>query len=329
MAKPNIYLVFYRSGRTGRAGSTGVSIMLFNPQQARDVVRIERDLGQGFTFNLVGPPSPEAALHAAAKTSALACKMIPEETADFFKESALKLLEENNNPVDVISRCLAAISRRSREIESRSLLTGELGKATIEMTNSRGRALTPNDVMFTVSKLASMSRREGDHSFECDIGKIMPNAETGAAVFDMDVDEAKKLIAFCEDNEAGGNNFKILRELEIERSKSFGMGRGGGGRGSGYAGRTGDRRGGGGRDGNRGPYSSFNARGDRGGARGNFNRNDRNGGYKGERNTGWASSNRRPDQDGDRNGYKSRYDRGSSGTTFNKRSEAPQSNSGW
>ncbi|GKY98188.1 hypothetical protein MPSEU_000776600 [Mayamaea pseudoterrestris] len=316
----------HRSGRTGRAGASGVSIMLFSPQQARDVVRIERDLGKGFTFNLVGPPSTEAALHAAAKTSALACKMIPEETAEFFKESAALLLEESDDPVDVVSRCLAAISRRSREVESRSLLTGELGMTTVEMSNSRGRIVSPNDVVYTISKLASMSRREEGLSFESDIGRIVPNAETGAAVFDMDVDNAKKLVAFCEKNDSGGNEFKILRELEVERGINFGKQ---GGRGGGGGGKFSDRRGGpgGGYGGSRGPSRGYDSRG-RGGppGRSTYNKYDRNG-SKPERSS-FSYGNRRPDQGGERGGYKARYERGSSGTSF-RDSETRQGSGGW
>lgn len=182
---PDTYV--HRSGRTGRAGKNGTSVLLFDPRQARDIVKIERDLGHGFKFELAGPPSIEAALGAAAKTSAIACRGVPEETAKFFKDSAKELLEEGDNPEEVVARCLAAISRRSADVQSRSLLTGELGLATLEMTNSRGRPVSPGDVMFTVSKLSKMSRRDGDQTFDNDVGKIQSNFDTGAAVFDMDV----------------------------------------------------------------------------------------------------------------------------------------------
>jgi len=255
----------HRSGRTGRAGRKGVSVLMFNPQQARDIVRIERDLGHNFRFDLVGPPSTEAALKAAAKTSAVASAHVPEETAKYFQEAAEKLLSEGEDPAHVIARCLAAISRRSADVQSRSLLTGELGFATVEMANTNGRPIGPNDVMFTVGKLSRMSQRDEELSFENVIGKINANPETGVAVFDLPVEDAEKLVKFSKDIDAGGNTFKIIHEMEIERGRDFGRswGSGGGGRGGRGGGRGGsfersgrgggrgysDRRGGGGRGG--------------------------------------------------------------------------------
>eukprot|EP00577_Skeletonema_sp_RCC1716_P010299 CAMPEP_0113399678 /NCGR_PEP_ID=MMETSP0013_2-20120614/15682_1 /TAXON_ID=2843 ORGANISM="Skeletonema costatum, Strain 1716" /NCGR_SAMPLE_ID=MMETSP0013_2 /ASSEMBLY_ACC=CAM_ASM_000158 /LENGTH=858 /DNA_ID=CAMNT_0000284625 /DNA_START=84 /DNA_END=2661 /DNA_ORIENTATION=+ /assembly_acc=CAM_ASM_000158 len=221
----------HRSGRTGRAGAKGISVLLFQQNQARDIVRIERSLGHGFKFELLGPPSIEAALNAAAKTSAIACKTVADETAEHFKEAARALLA-NGDAEDTVARCLAAISRRTMSAESRSLLTGEAGYATVEMTNSKGRPISPGDVMFTVSKLSRMSQKEGgESSFDGDVGKIQTNFETGNAIFDMGVEDAKRLIEFSKDIDAGGAAFSIMKELEIERGRNFGQsyGRGGGG----------------------------------------------------------------------------------------------------
>ena len=244
----------HRSGRTGRAGNRGVSVLLFNRQQARDIVRIERDLGHGFKFDLVGPPSAEMALRAAAKTSAMACQGIPEETVEYFMDSAAALLEDYDNPQDVIARCLAAISRRATEVQSRSLITGELGLATLEMKADAGRAVAPNEVMFTVGKLSRLSQNVGgDVAFDNDIGKIQTNPDTGSVFFDMSIEEAKKLVAFSKDVDAGGAQFSLVKEMEIERDRFFGSNRS-------------DRReGGGGGDYNGGRYGGASRSGSGGG----------------------------------------------------------------
>jgi len=212
----------HRSGRTGRAGNKGVSVLLFGQNQQRDIVRIERDLGHGFKFDLAGPPSIESALRAAAKTSAVASTLIPDETSRYFKDAAKALLDAGEDPESVVARCLAAISRRSTEVLSRSLITGEAGWATVEMVNTRGTPVSPGDVMFTVGKLARMSRQEGAPSFESTVGKIQPNPETGVAIFDMDVEDAKRLVEFSKEVNAGGAVFSILKELEVERGRNFG-----------------------------------------------------------------------------------------------------------
>ena len=317
----------HRSGRTGRAGSAGTSVLLYNQREARDIVKIERGLGHGFKFELVGPPSIEAALGAVAKTSAIACASIPGETAEYFKEAAATLLESSEDPQDIVAKCLAAISRRASEVQSRSLLTGELGMATVEMSNSKGRPVSPGDVMFTVSKLSRMSRREGDTVFDNDVGKIQSNAETGTAVFDMGVEDAKALVDFSKDIDAGGAGFTILKEMEIERGNNFGKSfdrRGGGG---GYRGRNsgGDRRGGGGGGGYRGrnSYGGGNSRDNHGHrnsnshysprSKSNFDgrqRDDGDGGGYRKRSGGGGS---RPSAGNDGYRGKQRYDSGGGG----------------
>lgn len=206
-----------RSGRTGRAGERGVSVLLFNANQSRDIVRIERELGHDFKFQLLGPPSVEAAMVAASKTSAMAIRGIPEETAGYFRESAEALLSEADDPVDVIARCLAAISRKADAVQGRSLLTGEPGMATVEMKNARGRSLSASDVMYTVNKLARMSR-DGDEEtmFDGDVGRIEADS-SDSAVFDMSIEDAKKLVAFSKNIDAGGSTFSLLKELEVDR----------------------------------------------------------------------------------------------------------------
>ncbi|KAL3768930.1 hypothetical protein ACHAWU_005833 [Discostella pseudostelligera] len=295
----------HRSGRTGRAGQKGISVVLFQQNQAREVVRMEKSLGHGFKFELLGPPSTEAALNAAAKTSAVACRSVADETAEHFKDAAKSLLASTDDPADIVARCLAAIARRTVQVESRSLLTGEAGFATVEMTNSQGRPISPGDVMFTVSKLSRMSQKDGgDLQFDGDVGKIQINQESGNAVFDMGVEDAKRLVKFSQDIDAGGAQFSIMKELEIERGRNFGMSLDRGGRGGG---RGGYGRGGGSYGRGGGSYGRGGGSYGRGGGRGGYN--DNYGGYRDNRNSGYRGGNERSFDRGNRyeNGGSSGY----------------------
>ena len=278
----------HRSGRTGRAGMKGVSVLLFNNRQTRELTRIERDLGHGFKFELVGPPSAEAALKAAAKTSAIACQSISDEVATHFQESAATLLADGANAQDIVARCLAAISRRSGTIESRSMLSGQAGYTTLQISSSTGRSFSVNDVMFTMGKLSKMSQKHPERAFSSEIGKIQTNRETGNAYFDMQYDQAEKLLAYLERVDLGGDVIAVATEIAVDRN--FGGGgnfqRNGGG--GGYRGRGGYRGNGGGgyRGGGGGGY--YRDGGGGGGYRGNggggYNRNSGGGGYN--RNSG-------------------------------------------
>merc|ERR1739842_293642 len=127
-----------------------------------------------------------------------------------------------------------------------------------------------------------MGKEGGEFTFDGDVGKIQTNYDTGSAIFDLGVEDAKKLVEFSKDIDAGGAVFSLMKELEIERGRNFGQtyGRGGRGRGGRGGGRFGGR-GGRGRGGRGGNGNSRNFRGndryDRGGG-GYSNRYDSGGG---------------------------------------------------
>jgi hypothetical protein len=303
-------------------------------------VRIERDLGHGFKFNLVGPPSIEAAMRAAAKTSASACLTIPDETVGYFKHAARELLEEADNPEEVVARCLAAISRRSTNVQSRSLITGELGLASVEMSYTHNKRVSPGDVMFAVGKLSRMS--SGDLKFDSDVGKIQTQAEDGTAIFDLGVEDAKRLVKFSQQEgvDTHGAVFNLVDELEVTRDRYFGQpnrGRDSGrsaGRG-GYRGGGGGRynnnyQGGGGRfSNNRGGGGGY--RGGGGGYRGRSEYGDRpSSPYRGSRSGGssFRGGNRDETHRGWSNHEERRTPRGGA-RRYDNRNNGPNNTGGW
>ena len=309
----------HRSGRTGRAGRKGTSILLFTPREARDIVRIERSLGHGFKFELTGPPTAAAALKAASRTSALACKSVPAETAAHFTDSA-RLLLSTMDAEDAVARCLAAISKRSAKVEVRSLLTGEEGFTTLKM-EVRGagqgkkttRSVTAGDVMYAIGKISSMARVEAENAsaspssgegddeevdefdrsnmgfpWNCDIGKINTFRSSGIACFDVSTSDASAIISYVNDKPMDEFVFTQLDCLPVERgalqeNDRYGnRGRGGGGGG----GRYGRARSQGGGGGGRGYYDRGRYNGGGGGGRYGGGGGRARGRYNGDRGQG-------------------------------------------
>ena len=216
----------HRSGRTGRAGKKGVSILLFNPDQARNVVWIERDLGHKFQFDIVAPPSVEAALEAAAKTSSVALASIPDSTISIFKETAKDMLAQSSDPEDLVARCLAAMSRRSTKVQTRSMLTGQPGMTTLQMT-SDGSVPAPRlgDIWRLIKTLASMSQGTENEFAAARIGEAQEYPTKSAILFDLPSEDARNLISLSrtvELDELNGLEFSVVKELEIERGRDFG-----------------------------------------------------------------------------------------------------------
>lgn len=161
------------------------------------------------------------------------------------------------------------------------------------------RNVSPADVMFTVSKIGRLIRNEQDEHFLADIGKIVPNPESGTAMFDMDFNEADTLMEYCANhaNVGGGAQFSILKEIDIQRDRYFGM------------------------DPNRRGRGRNNYRGG-GGYRGNDNYRGGGGGYRGHNSGGgWRNNNRGYDdrrRGGGGGGYDD-YRRGGGGYNGNRR----------
>ncbi|CAI5963662.1 unnamed protein product [Closterium sp. NIES-64] len=92
----------HRSGRTGRAGKTGCTILMYTDSQVCDANRcdyglrslrmIERDIG--CKFEKASPPHPDDVLQASANQSAALINRVHPELAESFLETAEKLLEE-------------------------------------------------------------------------------------------------------------------------------------------------------------------------------------------------------------------------------------------
>jgi len=264
----------HRSGRTGRAGREGVSIVLYAEREGRALQMLERRAN--VKFKRGGPPSLESVMEAAAALVPERLASVDEQVLPFFTDSAEALLAQP----DAASRVAAALAliAGKREISQRSLLTGEEQLKTLLVSSTDGAQLVPGDVMATVSALAPQLTLATGRPADS-VGKIRQCRDPTKLVFDLPAELALQLIEAADAFEP-----KAADEQPRGRISLFEMGKvsvgaclelphlrpldGGRGRGGGRSGR-----GGGGRFGGRGGYGGRGGRGGGGGYRA--------GGYRG------------------------------------------------
>ncbi|KZV25365.1 DEAD-box ATP-dependent RNA helicase 7 [Dorcoceras hygrometricum] len=124
----------HRSGRTGRAGKSGVAVMLYDPRKS-NFSRIERE--SGVKFEHIAAPQPAdlakaAGLEAAEKITEISDSVIP-----VFKAAAEELLNSSDlSPSELLAKALAKAAGYT-EIKSRSLLTSMENFVTVFLQSER------------------------------------------------------------------------------------------------------------------------------------------------------------------------------------------------
>ncbi|GAA0155965.1 RNA helicase [Lithospermum erythrorhizon] len=239
----------HRSGRTGRAGNTGIAVMLYDPKRA-NVTRIEKE--SGVKFEHLSAPQPADIAKAAGKDAAEMITQVSDSVIPAFKAAAEELLKTSDlSPAELLSKALAKAVGYT-EIKRRSLLSSLENHVTVLLECGRPiyapsfaygilRRMLPEDKVESVKGFALTQDGQG-------------------AVFDVCNDDLDMFLAG--QKKAGDVNLKVVTELpplqdrDVARTARYG----GGGRGS-FSDRRGGRfSGGGGRGGN----SRFRGGGGRG-----------------------------------------------------------------
>lgn len=169
-SSPDDYV--HRSGRTGRAGRNGTSILFFTDNDERRLPMFERSLN--FKFERAGPPTAKQISEASAAYAAKKLSTVNDHVTNYFVPYARRMInqlgkvdfeddedeetdmtsddeasedgEDGNNEEEVVdeptytqqememllAKCLACISNRN-SIKSRSLLTGETGITSLQV----------------------------------------------------------------------------------------------------------------------------------------------------------------------------------------------------
>ncbi|XP_073125145.1 DEAD-box ATP-dependent RNA helicase 7-like isoform X2 [Henckelia pumila] len=124
----------HRSGRTGRAGKSGVAVMLYDPRKS-NFSKIERESGVKFEHTSAPQPADiakAAGLEAAEKITEISDSVIP-----VFKAVAEDLLNSSDlSPAELLAKALANAAGYT-EIKSRSLLTSMENFVTIFLQSGR------------------------------------------------------------------------------------------------------------------------------------------------------------------------------------------------
>ncbi|KAM4852227.1 nucleolar RNA helicase 2 [Thomomys bottae] len=127
----------HRSGRTGRAGRTGVCICFYQHKEEYQLVQVEQKAG--IKFKRIGVPSATEIIKASSKDAIRLLDTVPPTAVSHFKQSAEKLIEEKG-AVEALAAALAHISGAT-SVDQRSLINSQAGfvtiilKCSIEMPN--------------------------------------------------------------------------------------------------------------------------------------------------------------------------------------------------
>lgn len=109
----------HRSGRTGRAGKDGLTILMHTDSQIRTVRMIERDVG--CKFELIGVPSPHDVLRSSSEQAREALSKVHPDLRSIFLPTAEMLLQEQG--AHALAAAIAHLSGFTQPPASRSLIT--------------------------------------------------------------------------------------------------------------------------------------------------------------------------------------------------------------
>ena len=120
----------HRSGRTARAGKRGKCITFYSKKNFHLIQLIESKAG--ITFKKIGAPQPEEIIRSSAEGVVEALDQVSEDVLQYFEDAADELIE-SKGAKKAVQLALAYISRNTKGIKKRSLLSAEEGLVTFEI----------------------------------------------------------------------------------------------------------------------------------------------------------------------------------------------------
>ncbi|WP_455771005.1 DEAD/DEAH box helicase, partial [Streptomyces erythrochromogenes] len=287
----------HRSGRTARAGKSGVVVSLALPHQRRQIFRLMEDAGVDASRHIVqgaGAFEPEVA----EITGARSLTEVQADSANNAAKQAEREVAELTKQLERLTRRAGELREEADRLVARSARErGEDPEAAVAEVAEAAEAEVAAAAAAAAAEIAAQERREENRAQRDDRGNFERRDNRGG---DRGGDRGDRG-GFRRDDrgDRGGDRGGFRRD-----DRPSGGFRGGDRPSGGF--RGGDRPSGGFRGGDR-PSGGFNRddRGDRGGDRGGFRRDDRpSGGFRGgDRPSGGFNRDDRGDRGGDRGGF--------------------------
>ncbi|XP_069719461.1 nucleolar RNA helicase 2-like isoform X1 [Phaenicophaeus curvirostris] len=208
----------HRSGRTGRAGRTGICICFYQRKEEYQLRFVEQKAG--ITFKRVGVPTATDIIKASSKDAIRCLDSVPQTAIEYFKESARFLIEEKG-PVNALAAALAHISGAT-SIEQRSLLNSDAGFVTMILHCSE----EINNMSYAWRKLRDLLGDDVDRK----VNRMCFLKGKMGVCFDIPAADQKEIEAKWEDSKQW--RLCVASELPELVESQRGGGGGGGGRGN-------------------------------------------------------------------------------------------------
>ncbi|KAI8107789.1 hypothetical protein M9435_002817 [Picochlorum sp. BPE23] len=251
---PETYI--HRSGRTGRAGSTGISITLVDRRKEGLIPYIQKKAG--LTFERISAPQPADIAEISAQRAIESLSTVSQTAIAHFRGAAAKFLENADSPEDALAAALAKITGH-KDMKERSLLTAHDDCVTLQFQNHF--AFDKAGFVF-----GFLRRRIEDENKVNEVKRMTLTEDGMGAVFDVPTHLKEEFLEKCGGEEGTS---RLIEPSSLPQLKARPM------ESSGYGGRGGYQRnnnsggswhqGSGGYGGNRGPRggSSRGGRGNR------------------------------------------------------------------
>lgn len=238
----------HRSGRTGRAGKLGTTLVMYTASEAKSLGYLLRNT-KATAGEIVGAPNAVDVMTAASKNVLTRLDKVEQDVIDFFVPAAERLLA-SGQPERVLAAALASMSGFRNVPAPRSLLNSAEGMVTFRIMGPPGRV----DGFGTLQRELSRIMLKGGSTRELgrnEIGRIriLEDAGKEGVAFDIAAARANELLALAPAAAKLGLELDRPRSLPLDLAELT-LGRSGGGRpaprAGGYGGgdRRGDRRGG-------------------------------------------------------------------------------------